>query len=312
MALQMLDSADPIRVEYITLHVFADPGVGRTTLGNTGDKVLLADFDNGVHRSLGRQKVVRLDSWEDMEDLLNHPWFEECGLFVVDTVGRALELLTHSILTGDGGAKAGNLTTGLNQHGWGILRTRFTRFFSEVGLRRKHRLMLSHAKLDKDREGNKTAVPDIQGGSAGEVFKVSDAMAYMEIKNGKRYLDFNITDYHLGKNPAGWAPLHVPDYDKAPRFLHEGVILPLLKHLNTLSEEQSIVVAEVSKWAAKVEGLDPEPQTFTDMIPRLEKIEHPAVKAQVKTLLWRRATKALGFEFDKAKGEFKAKAKGAA
>lgn len=302
MTLRMISAEEAIKVENVVVHVFADPGVGRTTLGNTGERVLLADYDNGVHRSLGRQRVARMDSWEDMEDLLTHPWLDECGLFVVDTVGRALELLAHSIIVGD--AKAGTLSNGLNQHGWGVLRNRFVSFFAAIRQRRKNVLLLSHAKLDRDREGNKTAVPDIQGGSAGEVFKVSDAMAYMEIKGGKRILDFNITDFHLGKNPAAWAPLQIPEYAKATRYLQESVIAPLIAHLNTLSEEQALVIAEVGKWQAAIEAVDPDPQSLTDMIPSLEKIAHPAVKSQAKTLLWRRATKVLGFEFDKAKGAF--------
>lgn len=310
MTLHMIEPSEPIRTEFVVIHVFADPGVGRTTLANTGEKVLLADYDNGVHRSLGRQRAARMDAWEDMEDLLKHPHFAECQTFAIDTVGRALELLTHSILVGPEGSKAGSLSMGLNQHGWGILRTRFTQFFSELRRHRKHVLMLSHAKIDRDRNGNKTAVPDIQGGSAGEVFKVSDAMAYMEVREGKRILDFNITDFHLGKNPAAWGPLVVPDYSKAPRFMSESIIVPLINHLNTLSEEQTKVIAEVSDWQGKIEALDPDPQAFTDTIQSVSKIKHPATSAQVKTLLWRRATKVLGFEFDKEKGSFvKPKAK---
>jgi hypothetical protein len=300
MALQAIDVHDVIRVESLIFHIYSDPGVGKTTLGNMAERSLTLDYDKGAHRAIGRQRTMRVESWKDTEAVLSHPWFEESGLLVIDTTGRALDLLADDIIADD--AKLGTVVGGLNQRGWGALKERFRVFFRQVRSRGKDVLLLSHAKLDKDKDGNKTAMPDIQGGSAGEVFKVADAMAYYSIMGGKRVLDFNATDNHIGKNPAAWEPLVVPHYSSDPKFF--GTLVQRLKdHLNALSEEQIVVLRGVTDWQAKVEELEAKPKALTDVIAQMEKEQHPAVKSQAKTLLWRRA-KALGFEFDKDKREF--------
>lgn len=295
MALQLIESHDVIKTENVVVSVFSDPGIGKSTLGNTGRKVLLVDFDDGAHRSLGRQRVVRLEKWGDLEELLKHPWLEESETLAVDTVGRALDLLADEIISGD--AKLGTPLGGLNQRGWGSLKQRFVMFFEAVRRRRKDVLLLSHAKIEKDKEGNKTAYPDIPGGSAGEVFKVSDAIAYYSLEGGKRVLDFNATDAHIGKNPPAWGKIVVPDYATATAFLFEKILTPLKAHLNALSEEQVHVLEGVSTWQAAIEGLEQTPERFSQTIEAINKIPRDAVKAQAKTMLWRRA-KWLGYEFN--------------
>lgn len=306
MVLTLIDSHDVIRVESLIFHVYGDPGIGKSTLGNMAEKVLTLDFDRSAHRALGRQRTMRMDSWQDTEEILKHPAFDECQLLVIDTVGRALDMLADFIISDD--PKLGSVVTGLNQRGWGALKERFRVFFRQVRGRGKDVLLLSHSKLDKDKDGNKTAAPDIQGGSAGEVFKVADAMAYYTVLGGRRVLDFNATDAHIGKNPAAWEPSAIPNYSTDPRAFG-GLVQKLKDHLNALSDEQALVLQGVTDWQAKVEELEAKPKALTDAIPTIDAIDHPAVKAQAKTILWRRA-KALGFEFDKDKRQFvKPKAK---
>lgn len=300
MALQAFDTCDPIRVERLILHIYGDPGVGKGTLSNTAEKVLTLDYDRGHHRSIGRQRVIRVDSWQDTEAVLSHPWFDECSTLSIDTTGRALDLMADDIISGD--PKLGSVVSGLNQRGWGALKERFRVFFGSVKKRGKDVVLISHAKLEKDKDGNKTAMPDIQGGSAGEVFKVADAMAYYSIIGGKRVLDFNATDNHMGKNPAAWEPMVIPQFNADSKYLAK-LLQGLKDHLNRLSEEQALVLQGVADWEAKIEELEQKPDAFTGLVAALESVEHAAIKAQGKTLLWRKA-KALGFDFDKDKRAF--------
>ena len=301
MSLQLIEGHDAIKVENVVIHVFSDPGVGKSTLANMGRKVLLIDFDGGAHRSLGRQRVVRFERWSDLEELLKHPWLDEAETLALDTVGRGLDMLSDEIIGSD--AKLGTPLGGLNQRGWGAMKQRFITFFSTLRRRRKDVLLLSHAKIEKDKEGNKAVYPDIVGGSAGEVFKVSDAMAYYALENGRRVLDFNATDAHIGKNPPAWPKIVVPDYATATTFLADKILRPLKDHLNALSDEQVKVLKLVSDWQALIEGLDATPAALTAQIAKVSDIAHEAVRAQAKTLLWRRA-KALGLEFDQPKRAF--------
>lgn len=300
MALQAFDTFDVIRVENVIVIVYGDPGVGKGTLGNMAEDVLTLDYDRGHNRSVGRQRTLRVDSWKDTEEVLKHPWFAECKVLAIDTVGRALDLIADDIIAGD--AKLGTPLGGLNQRGWGALKERFRQFFRQVKSRGKDVILVAHAKTEKDKDSNKTATPDIQGGSAGEVFKVADAMAYYSIMGGKRVLDFNATDNHIGKNPPGWEPLVVPHYQSDPKWF-AGKLQGLKDHLNALSQEQATVLAGVADWQAKIEELEPTPEAFTATIGPVDGIAHPAIAAQVKTLLWRKA-KVLGFDFDKTARAF--------
>ena len=62
MALKILSAAEPITVDRITLALYGDPGVGKTTLAFSADKPLLFDFDNGAHRASNRKDTVRVAS----------------------------------------------------------------------------------------------------------------------------------------------------------------------------------------------------------------------------------------------------------
>lgn len=302
MSLQLIESHDVIRVDSVVVHIYGDPGVWKSSLGNTAEGVVMLDADKGAHRSIGRQRVVRIEKWKDIDEFLAHEWSHEAQTFVVDTVGRAIDYMVDGIVREN--VKWGSVAGGLSQQGFGILKQRFALFFREVRDRKKDVVLLSHAKLDKDRDGNKTAYPDIMGSSAGEVFKVSDAMAYMSVVGGRRQLDFNTAETHVGKNPCGFEPITVPDLTKNPRFLG-GILSQIKDHLNNLSEEQALVLRGVTDFQALVETYET-PDEFTAGIEQAKKADHPAVREQAKGLLWNRA-KALGFDYDKTAKAFVAK-----
>ncbi len=308
MALQAIDSHDPIRVERIIGTIYSEPGVGKTTLGNMADKSVNLDFDGSVHRSIGRQRVLRVETWKDTDDLFAHPYFKEANLVVLDTVGRALDFLADSIISED--SKLGSTIQGLNQRGYGALKGRFRLFLNRIKGAGKDVLLIAHAKTEKDAAGNKSSYPDIQGSSSGEIFKVSDVIAYYSIQGGKRVLDFSAADNHVGKNPAGWEPTIVPAYASDPKFL-SNLYQSLKDHLNTLSEEQAATLSAIADWQAKVEEIEATPEAMTQGVKDTEAIENAAVKASVKTLLWRKA-KTLGYDFDRATQAFVVKAAPAA
>lgn len=304
MALRAIESWEPIKVEAVVVHVFGDPGIGKGTLANTGADVLKLVLDEGEYRALGRQRSLAPESWGDLAGVVEHPWFHECKTLAIDTYGRLVEMAIAQVTKDPKCGSPGSP----NQNGWPKVKQLVVGFFGTVRRERKDIIVVSHAKIDRDDTNRKTATPDIPGGSAGELYKTCDAMAYYSMNGGKRVLDFSVTDTHLGKNPPGWAPFVVPDHAQAPRFLAERIMAPLKAHLNSLSEEQTAVLKGVSEWGAAVEALAPQPEVFTSAIAKVQAELNPAVKAQAKTLLWRRA-KALGLDFDQDAKAFKPAAK---
>jgi hypothetical protein len=63
MALKIVRSSDPIRVERLNLVIYGPPGVGKSSLAFTADTPLLLDFDQGAHRAANRKDIVRVAQW---------------------------------------------------------------------------------------------------------------------------------------------------------------------------------------------------------------------------------------------------------
>ena len=63
MTLRIVRSAEPIPVERLNVVVYAQPGIGKTSLAFTADAPLLLDFDKGAHRAANRKDIVRAERW---------------------------------------------------------------------------------------------------------------------------------------------------------------------------------------------------------------------------------------------------------
>jgi hypothetical protein len=62
MALKITRAADPITVDRLNVTIYAQPGIGKTSLAFTAEAPLLLDFDQGAHRAANRQDSVRVES----------------------------------------------------------------------------------------------------------------------------------------------------------------------------------------------------------------------------------------------------------
>lgn len=295
MSLKITRSCEPIEVKTLTMCLYAPPGIGKTSTGFTADKPLLIDFDKGSYRSGNRRDVVQVESWADVEGITAAD-LAPYRTVVVDTAGRALDVLTAQVIAdepkhGRGGA--------LTLQGFGALKTRFvawTKLIRSFGL---DVVLLCHS--DEQRSGDELIERlDMQGGSKGEVYKSADAMGRLYLKKGKRVLNFSPTDTAFGKNPAGLAPIEVPDFGASPDFL-AGVIAQTKEALNRMSEEQVAAIAALDEWRTLIEAAETDEQLSALIHPAQEAPE--SVRDNVKRMLTK-AAKERGLAFDKAAGKF--------
>lgn len=294
MALRILKSSDPIRVERINVCLYAPPGIGKTTLSFTADAPLLLDFDQGAHRAGNRKDTVRVQTWQEVAELTADD-LEPYKTIVVDTAGRALDVLTADIIRRNPKAGRGGALT---LQGYGSLKAEFVAWLKSLNSFGKDVVLIAH--MDEQRNGDDIIERlDVQGGSKGEIYKAADAMGRIAIRDGKRVLNFSPTDASFGKNPGQLAPLEIPHPDKDPAFL--GTVIQRIKDkLNAMTEEQAAAQEVLESWRKTIAKLE----TLDEFNAKLEDLKS-APKAAIA--LFAAAAVAKGFHADKKAGRYVAK-----
>lgn len=298
MTLTITRSTDRIEVRNICLLIYGPPGIGKTSIGCTAEAPLLLDFDKGAHRSGFRKDTVQVESWATVagmtaEDLADYK------TIVVDTAGRCLDSMTANIIKGN--PKMAGFAGALSLQGYGALKSAFATWMGFLASLGKDVVLIAHDREDK--KGDELIFrADIQGSSHGEVFKRADGVAYMHSVNRATVLDFSPTDRWLGKNPARFEPLTVPDFTTNRTFL-ATVIEQAKQALNRLSEEQRMVLAVLDEWNARVaEASDAD--SINALIAESASLVAP-IGPQAKHLIAARAKELeLKYEGKKGQGKF--------
>ncbi|MFC4727113.1 ATP-binding protein [Coralloluteibacterium thermophilus] len=291
MPLRITRSSDPITVERLNLCIYAPPGLGKTTMAFTAEAPLLLDFDQGAHRAANRKDTVRVTSWNDVAGITEAD-LADYKTVIVDTAGRALDVLSADIIRGNPKHGRGGALT---LQGYGELKARFVAFLKLLNGFGKDVVLIAH--MDEQRNGDDIIERlDVQGGSKGEIYKAADAMGRLFVKGGQRQLDFSPRDGSFGKNPGQLDVLDVPHPSRDPHFL-AGVIQQIKDRLNALTEEQREAQERLEKWRAALNDVED-----LDGINAILSDAKDAPKAH-KALLHERATK-LGLSFDAKAGEY--------
>ena len=291
--LKIIPATDPITVETIVLTLYAPPGVGKTSLAFSAADPLLLDTDQGAYRSAFRKDAADAKDWNDIASI-SAADVKPYKTLVLDTAGRALDLLSTDIIRsnpkhGRGGA--------LTLQGYGELKTRFAAYLNLMRSFGLDIILVAHS--DEKQNGDEIIERiDMQGSSKQEVYKSSDAMAKLAVRQGKRVLTFSPTDTQFGKDPAGIGAIEVPDLSDEPLFL-ASVIQRIKDTLNALSEEQMEAAEKAAKrateWAKSI-GKAKTPEDFTALVGEAES------KAEKKKLL--EAAQGAGFEWSNSETAF--------
>lgn len=291
MALRIIKSSDPIRVERLNVCIYGAPGTGKTSMAFTADAPLLLDFDQGAHRAANRKDTVRVHQWEDVATLSADD-LADYKTIVVDTAGRALDILTADIIRRNPKAGRGGALT---LQGYGTLKAEFVAWLKALNAIGKDVLLIAH--MDEQRNGDDIIERlDVQGGSKGEIYKAADAMGRIAIREGRRVLNFSPTDAAFGKNPGRLDPLPIPTPDADPAFL-SGVIASIKRRLNELTEEQREAQSVLDSWREIIAAFE----TCEHFNEKLDAVKKAPKAAQA---LFNSAATAKGFSFDKKTGKY--------
>lgn len=189
----------------ISILIYGQPGLGKTTLGCSAPSPVLFDYDGGVQRVNAAHQVptVQIRSWEDTITALNEIREEEaagnliCRTIVIDTVGKMLDFMSDYIIRTNPKMAMGNGSLSLK--GYGERKKMFSDFIKNVIISGKSVVFIAHEREEKQGEETKKR-PEIGGSSAGDLIKELDLMGYMSAYGKDRTISFNPTDAYYAKN----------------------------------------------------------------------------------------------------------------
>lgn len=291
--LKITRAADPITVERLKVVIYGQPGVAKSSVAFTAEAPLLLDFDGGSYRAANRKDIVQVEKWSDAAEITAED-LAPYKTVIIDTAGRALDMLTVDIIRQDPKKANGGA---LSLQGYGVLKARFGAYLNLLNSFGKDVVLVAHME-EKQRGDEIIERLDVQGGSKGEIYKAADAMGRLVIENGQRWLKFSPTDAAYGKNPGQLDPLKVPAADSKD---FDGFLARVLQQtkdrLNELSEDQREAAAEQDWFRTTLPSV-----AVADEINGLLDRAKAGGRA-CSGLLHARATE-LGMTFDKAAGKY--------
>lgn len=299
--MKIVEPHEKIVVRNAAMLIYGEPGIGKSSLGNTANDPIILDYDNGQHRAKNRRRVIQPEG--DNAEVL--AWLEanaaNYGDVVVDTAGRLLDAYAAEIIQGEPKRGRGGM---LDQQGWGLLGQKFAMFKNRVTALKKDLILLAHHKEEKDGDA-KVVRADVQGGARNEIMKSVEFAGFLYASDGKRVLDFSPSQHNIGKNPCGWEPFVIPHYDENRTFLAD-LLARGKAGLGEISAEALVVNEAVSSWADALKDAD-DAKAFNALKAKLAEEKDEKVKAAV----WKRilsAAKAADVPYDKSAKTFVAKA----
>lgn len=299
MTLRITKASDPITVAQIVTTIYGFPGSWKTSLAFTTHAPLLLDFDGGAHRAKYRKDTVQVAAWTDVT-AITPASIAKYKTIIVDTAGRALDVLAADIQSPERDPK-GKMGRGgaLSLQGFGKLKGEFISWLKALRALGLDVVLMLH--VDEQRSGDDILERiDAQGGSKNEIYKVSDAMGRIALRDGKRMLLFSPTDTAFGKNPGELTPLEIPTFGPESSWLGD-VIDQIKVHLNRQSDEQTVWMQALIAWAERVKVCTTA-AALTGLIAEAGTLE-PTVVDNAKRVLASFA-KQHGFTFDKKTGGF--------
>ncbi len=209
--------------------MYGPPSMWKSSIGQSAVNALHINADNGMHRvspKLRRNAVLNAERWNDVYCLTEQD-LTPYKTIVIDTVGTLLEMIRAEFAENPNNTHSFG---GLKQHIYGIVNNRFSEFVSRLIRWGKDVVFIAHAAEDKNEE--KVIIrPEIGGKSRQELYRLSDAMAYLcfeKQRNGalKRVLRFSANDEHHAKDCANLRTIDVPNLNQNPTFLGD-----LIEHI---------------------------------------------------------------------------------
>lgn len=307
MALKAIVPANhALRVTSLVVYIYADPGIGKTSLAFTASKPLLLDFDAGAHRTgkLRRGATVSVTDWLDVANIEASD-VDGFDSIVLDTAGRALDVIKSHLAENKNNRQNDGA---LKLKAQGYANELFKNWINRIRGYGKDVIIIAHAT--EDRKGDDIIFrPDVGGKNRNELYRQADLMGYLtniDSKEGKavRMLSFTPSTAYHAKNSGGLGNVELPDLVSAPSFLGD-LIIKSKEHINSLTDEQVLELKhldDLTNFKNDCESCE-NAGDLNDLLSRLTEDDgHPYLKQM--RLAFSAAVKGLAVNYDKEQGRY--------
>jgi hypothetical protein len=205
--------AEAVLAPYYTMALYADSGVGKSTLAATAPRPMILDSNYGLLSIDGRpgfehvrrtpiSSLRQLDrAYDNFTGTGTKDWSRyKTAVFdhFDDIQGQVLDDLSKQTEERDPRRAGGEIS----QRDWGIMGNKMRRLLRQYKALPMHKILILSVGVDKETE---KLVPQLQGGLRNQLPYYCDFIAYLRIgKGGKRYLHLDGTDRFLAKCRPWW------------------------------------------------------------------------------------------------------------
>ena len=292
---KIVKADEAYQVDTVNILIYGEPGAGKTSLVNTADSPITLDFDKGVHRSDFRKDVLVIESWKQINDNMAEliKTFAGYNTIILDTIDTLLDYMGAWIINVEPKLAKNKLQF------YGKLKDEFSLFVGKLKTLGKDVIMIAHVR-EKEEGDIRIKRPAITGGSYDRVLQTADFVGYLFIKDNRRTIDFNPTDYWIGKNSAKFSSMLIPDFNTTPGFFG-SLINDMKTAINSMTQAQAETVKMIKELSERVIKLNTLKE-INAFLPELSGMKN-GVKKQVWDRLKARA-KELKFEFHNEEKKF--------
>ena len=244
-ASKIFNTGDRIEKIPVTMLLYGNGGIGKTTFGSTAPAPLLADLEQGSKyfgmRGI-RMPAADIKTWYDfagpgqfVEFAISHPKIET---IIVDPMDRLLELAKEAIT----GTKNKQNDGSLSMSGWGELKKMMITQVQKLTLSGKNIILVTHVE-EKDDEGRMVKRPKIQTKLSEDLVDMVDIVGYMHATtDGEGKVNRKISvdpsnDKIVAKDRSGYLPKEIePDFVLLQNALQEAYTKRMEISLETAPE----------------------------------------------------------------------------
>lgn len=290
----------------ISVLVYGEPGIGKTTIACSAPNPVLFDYDGGVQRINGAHQVPTLQptSWEDTNAAIEEIEREmpEVQTIVIDTAGKMLTFMEDYIKVKN--PKMKQFDGSLSIKGFGVRKQMFVDFINRLSMMGKNVIFVAHEKEEK-RGDEWVKRPEIGGSSAADLIKELDLVGYMRAIGKQRTIAFNPTENYYAKNTCS-----LPEIEALPVTVDENgeavgtnnYFSLVVNKYNAFQLAKQKKTADYAELMDVIEGMITEckdADTLNEVLGKIGNIEHIYNSKLIAGRMLNKKASELGFKFDK-------------